>query len=435
MNNVPFGSTPSTARRRTLRIGAMLVATVVILAVVKYFTRPAPETATATSEHPLAASQTTEPTRTAILSAADQQRIGVTFAVAEVGTLQREIRTVAQVVYDETRIAAISLKVDGWIDRLDVNSTGESIRRGDPLFALYSPMLVTAQQELLLARRLAADVSAGSPGTRSGAAELSAAARRRLLQWDVPQAEIEAIERDGVAHRTITFLVPENGVVVDKNVVQGQRVMAGETLYRTADLGRVWLDGEVFGQDLASVRVGQDVIAEFPAMPGKTREGRITFIYPTLGAETRTAHVRVELANPGLLLKPGMYATIRFSSTRSGALTVPRSSVLATGERSIVFVRDTDGGFVARDVVVGEATDERIEILHGLKAGEVVVASGTFLVDAESNLDKALGGMGNMPGMDVKPTQPKSATGSGGAMPGMDMRPSSAPAPTSGKKP
>lgn len=391
-------------RTRVLQIGATVLAFAAILALVKRFSQAGPARAAAAGDSAPVANGAAGTPRTVHLSAADQQRIGVTFATAEVGVLEREIRTVAQVVYDETRMSTVSLKVDGWIDRLDVNSTGESIRKGDPLFALYSPMVVTALQELLLARRLTAEVASGSASTRSGADDLAVAARRRLLQWDVPPADIDAVERDGTAHRTVTFLAPTNGVVIEKNVVQGQRVMAGETLYRIVDLGRVWLDGEVFGQDLASVHVGQDVTAEFPAMPGTTRRSRITFISPTLGAETRTAHVRVELANPGLLLKPGMYATIRFASTRSGALTVPRSSVLATGERSMVFVRGTDGRFVARDVVVGEATDERIEILRGLKAGEVVVASGTFLVDAESNLDKALGGMGNMPGMDVSPT-------------------------------
>jgi Cu(I)/Ag(I) efflux system membrane fusion protein len=402
----PFGPRPTTSRTRIVRIGASIIAIALALVAVRLFTRRPPEAAATPQHDMMNMSRTSGVGHPVQMSAADQQRIGVTFSTAAVGWLQREIRTVAQVAYDETRIAAVSLKVDGWVDQLAVNTPGEAIRKGDPLFAIYSPMLVTAQQELLLARRLASDVASGSASTRAGANALYAAAHHRLQQWDVPESEIASVERDGTAHRTVTFLSSAAGVVIEKNVVRGQRIMAGETLFRIADLSRVWLDGEVFGQDLAEVHVGQEVTAEFSALPGETRQGRISFIYPTLDAETRTAHVRVELANPGLLLKPGMYATIRFSSTRNGVLTVPRSSVLTTGERSLVFVRDTDGQFIAREVVVGESTDERIEILRGLKAGEVVVASGTFLVDAESNLDKALGGMGNMPGMDVKAPPP-----------------------------
>ena len=401
MTGTPFGHQSRSTSARALRIGTAVVVVGLTIAIVWRFARQSPP-ATVTMSDTMQMAPAPDAARSVMLTAADQQRIGVTFATAEVGTLEREIRTVAQVVYDETRVTAIALKIDGWLDRLDVGATGDAVHKGDRLFTIYSPMLVTAEQELLLAQRLAADVAGGTTATRTGADELAAAAVRRLLQWDVPQSEIDAVLRDGVPHRAVPMLSQVAGVVIEKNVLQGQKVMAGETLYRIADLGRVWLDGEVFGQDLAAIHLGQEVTAEFPALPDGKRQGRISFIYPTLGADTRTAHVRIELANPGLQLKPGMYATIRFSSTRPGVLTIPRSSVLATGERSIVFVRDTDGSLVSREVGVGDATNDRIEILRGLKAGEVVVASGTFLVDAESNLDKALGGMGNMPGMDVK---------------------------------
>lgn len=409
MNTLPFGQRPTTAGARVMWIGAAIVAVVLTVGTVSYFTRR-PSTGNAAAMPDTMRMDTgPQAARSVHLSSGDQERIGVTFATAQILPLRREIRTVAQVVYDETRVTAIALKVDGWVERLDVSAPGEAVHKGDRLFSLYSPMLVTAQQELLLAKRLASDVADGTASTRANADALYAAAYRRIQQWDVPQSEIEGILRDGTSHRTVPMLAQVAGVVIEKNIVQGQRIMAGETLYRIADLDRVWLDGEVFGADIAAVHVGQEVTAEFPALPGTSRQGRISFIYPTFDAETRTAHVRVELANPGLVLKPGMYATIRFVSTGKATLTVPRSAVLTTGERSLVFVRDTDGRFVARDVVTGEATDERMEILHGLKAGEVVVASGTFLVDAESNLDKALGGMGNMPGMDVKaaPSQRK----------------------------
>ena len=338
------------------------------------------------------------------LTAEEQRRIGVTFATATEGDLSHEVRTVAQVTYDETRLTVVSLKVDGWIEELYANATGQPVQKGDPLFSIYSPMLVTAQQELLLAGQLAGEVKTGSTTAQSGASDLRAAARARLLQWNVSPEEIQAAERDGKPRHALTFASPLTGIVVEKTIVKGQRVMAGDVLYRLANLGTVWLDGEVFEQDLPDVRVGQEVTAEFPALPGATRHGRISYIYPTLNTETRTAHIRVELANPGFELKPGMFATIRFTSLSRRALTVPRSSVLATGERNMVFVRDADGRFVARDIVIGKSSADRVEVLRGLAAGETVVASGTFLVDAESNLDKALGGMGDMPGMSVKPS-------------------------------
>jgi Cu(I)/Ag(I) efflux system membrane fusion protein len=175
-----------------------------------------------------------------------------------------------------------------------------------------------------------------------------------------------------------------------------------------ADLSVVWVEGEVFEQDLAAVRLGQQVAVEFAALAGQTMAGRITYIYPTVNPETRTAKVRVALVNPGMRLKPGMYATLRTSSSASVAtLGVPRSAVLQTGERSLVFVKAGNGQLQPREVKVGSASEDRIEILSGLRAGETVVASGTFLVDAESNLGSLLGGMGNMPGMDIGPTQAK----------------------------
>ena len=336
-----------------------------------------------------------------MLTAADAQRIGVTYAVAELTSMEREIRTVGQVTFDETRVTTISTKIDGWIEQLHVTFEGQAIAAGTPLFAIYSPMLVTAQEELLLAKRLAAEVAGGAADARENAASLLSSARRRLSYWDVPTDDIARIESSGV-HRTITLRSPVSGFVVQKNVLQGQRVMAGEPLYRIANLGTVWVEGEVFERDLAAVRLGQTVIAELDALPGRTRQGRITYIYPTLNAETRTSRIRVELPNPGVQLKPGMYATLRWpAGVSTSALTVPRSAIVSTGERHLAFVKRPDGMLEPRVVTVGTSTVNRIEILNGLFAGDTVVASATFLVDAESNLSTLLGGMGNMPGMDM----------------------------------
>jgi Cu(I)/Ag(I) efflux system membrane fusion protein len=342
-----------------------------------------------------------------MMSEADQRRIGVTFAVAELGPLAKEVRTVGQVTFDETRLQTISPRIDGWVDKLFVNATGQAIATGEPLLTIYSPMLVSAQEELLLAKRLLQDVSAASADARQNATDLLASARRRLAYWDIPASEVATIERTGQVQKTLTLRSSASGYVLQKNVVAGQKIMAGDALYKVADLSTVWIEGEVFEQDIANVRMGQMVHTDFDALPGKHLMGRISYIYPTLDPQTRTVRVRVVLPNPGLQLKPGMYATIVIAGNeRTNVLTVPRSAVLSTGERSIVFVRDTSGHLTPREVALGGSNDMRVEILRGLKAGETVVSSATFLVDAESNLGTALGGMGNMPGMEMT-TPPK----------------------------
>jgi len=337
-----------------------------------------------------------------MLTDRDQRRIGVTFAEVLAGPLQREVRTVAQVTYDETRVSSVALKVDGWVERLFVDATGQPVHRGEPLLELYSPMLVSAEQDFLVARRLVADVDSGTGSAQAGARDLLTSTRRRLQYWDVPAAEVTRLETSGTIQRTVTFMTPTSGVVVEKSVLEGQRVMAGDPLYRIADLSRVWLEGEVFERDLQDARVGLEVTAEFPALPGIRRTGRISYLYPTLNPETRTGRIRVELANPDLALKPGMYATIWFRAPTRRVLSIPRAAVLVTGERNLVFIKDTGGMLTPRQVTLGAATSDRIEILSGLTAGEQVVASGTFLLDAESNLGAAMGGMGSMPGMDMR---------------------------------
>ena len=321
--------------------------------------------------------------------------------------LDREVRTVGQIALDETRVSAIAPKIDGWVERLYVNSTGQPVVAGQPLLTIYSPMLVTAQEELLLARRLQGEVASAEGATTQRAADLVASARRRLAYWDIAPSEIAEVERTGAVRKTMTLRAPAGGYVLEKNVLAGQKIMAGDALYRVADLHVVWVEGEVYEQDLAAVRVGQTVRAEFQALPGEHRTGRISYVYPTLAPATRTVRVRVVLPNHDLRLKPGMYATIRITGgAREAVLTVPRSAVLSTGERSIVFVRDAGGALGPREVALGASNEERIEILRGVTAGETVVASATFLVDAESNLGTALGGMGDMPGMELT-TPPK----------------------------
>lgn len=366
------------------------------------------------------------------LGADEQRRIGITYAPVLSGPLAHSVRVVGQVTYDETRLVTVAPRVDGWVERLHADFTGRAVRAGEPLLTLYAPMVSSAAEELLLAERLAAQVAGGTPEAREQAERLVAAARERFRAWDLPADLVAEIERSGRAPHGIVLRAPASGVIVEKNVLQGQQVMAGSALYRIADLGVVWLEGEVFEQDLGVTRVGQEVTAEFQALPGESRTGQITYVYPTLDPETRTGRIRVALPNPGLRLKPGMFATMRFSPRVAGTvLSVPRSAVLSTGARNLVFLTRPDGRFTPTDVTLGLQTEDRLQVLAGVQPGDTVVASATFLLDAESNLGTLLGGMGDMPGMDM--TAPGARMEPGAApmrdMPGMPgMTPATPPA-------
>lgn len=398
--DTPFGRPAAGRRRLLLALGAGLGLTTIAVAVYLVARRTG-EGGAAAGGHNHTAAPVADSAMPVSLSDTDRRRIGVTFVQAQRSALERQVRTVAQVTYDETRVKQVVPRIDGYVEQLYVNATGQPVLQGQPLFAIYSPMLVTTQQEMLLAKRLTEQVAGGTPDAVQGAASLLESARTRLLNWEVPPDVIARVLNTGMVERTITLRSPVSGIVSVKSVLAGQRLMAGEVAYQIVDLTRVWIEGEVFEPDLPAVRVGQRVTAEFPALPGDQRSGRITYVYPTLNPETRTARVRVELANPDLRLKPGMYATFHFSALTEPVVNIPRSAVLVTGRRALIFVRDSAGTLVPREVTLGRGTDDRIEILSGLREGETVVASATFLVDAESNLGSALGGMANMPGMEI----------------------------------
>lgn len=405
-----FGARATSARSR---LGAVVLGVAVIggaVAVAIYASRgKVPATDAAGHNHGAAAAA--DAAQPVMLTAEQARRIGVTYASVERGALNPEVRTVAQVTFDETRVRSVSLKFDGWIERLFVDFTGREVHAGEPLVSMYAPMLLSAEEELVIASRLARDVADKDASAAANAQSLLRAARQRLLNWDVPSAEVERVERTGEVQKSLLIRAPYSGVVVDKLVVQGQRVMAGDALFRLADLSVVWVEGEVFEQDLPSVRLGQAVDVELQALPGSVRRGRIVFLQPTVSSETRTVRVRVELDNANGELKPGMYATILIRTTgRTPVLHVPRSAVLSTGRRDLVFVQRADGMLEPRDIVRGIATDDRVEVKSGLRIGEIVVASATFLVDAESNLGSLLGGMAGMPGMDISAPAPKGAT-------------------------
>lgn len=335
------------------------------------------------------------------LDADAARRIGVKYAVAERRVVDRSIETVGSVTYDETRIADVNPKIEGWIERLYVDFTGAPVRRGQPLLALYSPKLVSAQEELILARRLV-DESTADPESRAGqrARQLLESARRRLAYWDIPAAQIRRIEETGQPTKTLTLTAPASGVVVEKSVFEGGRIVPGMNLYRIADLSTVWVEGEVFEKDLSLLREGQRARVTVQAYPGETFTGIVTYVYPTVSLEARTGRVRVELANPAGELKPGMYARVALDvPAGEPRLVVPREAVHATGERAWVFVRGPDEVLIAREVETGLVADRRIEILSGLEEGETVVASANFLIDAESSMGSAIEAM---PGMEME---------------------------------
>lgn len=320
-----------------------------------------------------------------VLSRAGSDLIGVTFATVEWGELPATLRAVGTVAYDETRLASVTPKISGWVERLHVDFTGAPVRVGQPLMDVYSPALVTAQEELILAARLAADAPEGR--ATDNARQLLTAARRRLAYWDISDEEIRRIEESGEPSKTLTLRSPASGIVVEKNVVEGDRIAPGMTVYRIADLSRVWVEAEVFEKDLSRVAEGQPAAVTFEAYPGRDFSARVTYVHPTVSVQSRTARVRLELANAGQSLKPGMYANIELQGLpQPPTLLLPRSAVIATGERELVFVQAPDGALVPHAVRTGRTAGRMIEILEGVREGERVVSSAAFLVDAESNL-------------------------------------------------
>ena len=399
----PFESSQPTALGTARRVVLLTLVIGAAVAAAWWFTRAGKHAETA----PRASTAADSSGSPVMLTPESANRIGVTYAVVERGSLASEVKTVGLVTYDETRVKTIAPKVDGYVEQLFVAFTGQPVEVNDSLLRIYSPMLVTAQEELLLARKLTVDVANGSPEAVRNAESLLSSARRRLKYWDVPDEDIARVERTGEVQKTLTLRSPLRGVVVQKNVSSGQRIMAGDAVYQLADLREVWLEGEVFERDLAAIRLGEMVTAEFAAMPGQPRQGRIVYVSPTISAETRTTKIRVALPNADLVLKPGMYASIQIrGDARRDVLSVPRSAVLATGTRVLVFVKGADGTLTPREVELGGNTDDRVEIRRGLAAGETVVSSATFLIDAESNLGSALGAMTNMPGMDHPAKKP-----------------------------
>jgi Cu(I)/Ag(I) efflux system membrane fusion protein len=337
------------------------------------------------------------------------QKLGVRTEDAAMRELTRTVRAVGTLQVDERRINRVSPKFEGWIEQLHVATTGQQVTRGEPLMEVYSPDLVTAQQEYLIAVKGMQAVKDASSEIHASMQQMMAGAITRLRNWDISEPELTQLEQQGSVRRTITLRSPASGVVVEKPALKGMRFMPGETLYQIADLSSLWLIADIFEQDLGEVRPGQAARIEVNAYPGRTFSGKVSFFYPTVTAETRTGKVRIELANTGGLLKPSMFAQVELASgPRRKVLAVPSSAVIDSGVRRVVFVQVGEGRFEPRDVKLGARADDYVEVLEGVKQGEPVVVAANFLIDAESNLKAAISGFKPAP-----QTEGQSAGGSG----------------------
>jgi Cu(I)/Ag(I) efflux system membrane fusion protein len=321
------------------------------------------------------------------------QMLGVRSEPAEMRGLTRAIRAVGTVQADERRLYVINTKFDGWIEKLHVNATGQPVRRGQPLMDIYAPELVVAQQEYALAWRSLQDMAGAGEEVRASAKQLADASLQRLRNWDISDDQVRRLQRDNVISRTLTLRSPADGIVMEKMAIEGMRFAAGDPLYRIADLSTVWVIADVFEQDLGVVREGQSAQIAVNTYAGASFPGKVDFIYPTVMQETRTGKVRVVIANPDGRLKPGMYANVAIDAPADTdpMLAVPESAVLSSGTKQTVLIDRGNGRFEPRAVKLGAHADGYYTVLGGLDAGEKVVVSANFLIDAESNLRAALG--------------------------------------------
>lgn len=323
------------------------------------------------------------------------QKLGVRTERASMRALGKTVRAAGRVEPDERRVVAISPKFEGYVERLFVNVTGQPVAKGQPLFEVYSPELVSAQREYLVAvQGMQAMRNAGSDA-QSGMKQLADSSLARLRNWDLSPEQIAALVKTGEARRTITFRSPVSGIVTEKKALQGMRFMPGDALYQVTDLSSVWVVADVFEQDIGLVKPGTRASVKIDAYPNRAFNGTITYVYPTLKAETRTVPVRIELGNPGLWLKPAMFAQVELPvGGKAPVLTVPDSAVIDSGTRRIVLVQVKEGRFEPREVKLGARSDNHVEVQDGVREGEEVVVAANFLIDAESNLKAAINGLG-----------------------------------------
>ncbi|MCG6981504.1 MAG: efflux RND transporter periplasmic adaptor subunit [Deltaproteobacteria bacterium] len=334
-----------------------------------------------------------EPASTIRIDPVTMQNMGVRLGKVERKPLIKNIRAFGNITYDETKIYTVNTKFNGWIEKLYVNFEGDKVKKGQPLFDIYSPELVSAQEEYLLALQQYNSLSNSSyPNIRQGAERLLAASRTRLRYWDLTDRQIEELTKEKKVRKTLTVYSPANGVVTKKSAFEGHRVKEGMELYEIVDLSKVWVDVDIYEYELPWVHQGMPAEMNLTYIPGKTFHGKVLYIYPYLEAKTRTATLRLEFSNPDYELKPHMYANINLKSTVvKDALVIPQEAVIDSGVRQIVFVAEGKGRFRAREVKIGlEGNQNEYQVLSGLKEGEEIVLSAQFMLDSESRLQEAV---------------------------------------------
>ena len=327
-----------------------------------------------------------------------EQRIGVTIGKVEETPLTMTIRAVGIVRPDETRVAHVHLKTEGWVDKLYVSFTGQNVRRGDPMLSIYSPTFFAAQREFLSALRVAQS-GLDSVGDQKTIVDT---ARRRLELWDIPAADISALEKTGQPGKSLILRSPISGTVLEKKAFAGQYVMVANDLFVVADLSRVWMQAKIFQYELPHVAVGMSATVSFTSSSQGLLTGKVVFIDPVVDEMSRSVQVRIELPNPEGNLRPGMFGDVTMSHAMGTGLTIPASAVIRTGERDIAFQEVSEGHYAPVIVKISPTRFAgRYQVLEGLKAGDTVVTSGDFLIDSESRLDAGGGSMADMPGMSA----------------------------------
>ncbi|HNC52196.1 MAG TPA: efflux RND transporter periplasmic adaptor subunit [Accumulibacter sp.] len=324
------------------------------------------------------------------------QKLGVRTEPAVLAPIERIVSAAGRIEPDERRVYTVAPKFEGYVERQYVNVTGQPIAKGQPLFEVYGPELVSAQREYAIAMQGLAALHEAERDKQAAMREVAESSLQRLRNWDISEEQIKVLANSGEVRRTLILRSPVSGVVTEKKSVQGMRFMPGETLYQVADLSSVWVVADVPEQDVGSVSVGAKAKVSIDAYPDKAFEGTVSYVYPTLKAETRTVPVRIELANPGTLLKPGMFARVETRSAgKARALTIPASAVIDSGTRRIILIQAGEGRFEPREVKTGIRSGDRVEVLEGVREDERAVVAANFLIDAESNLKAAVGGFGH----------------------------------------
>ena len=360
------------------------------------------------------------------IGAEKQQLIGMRYGTAEWTTDGQTVHFAGRVVPDETRVTRVHAKVDGWIERVAVDFTGQLIQQGQPMLTLYSPELLASQQDLLLAMKARTVMQHSSMmESADNSAALVEAARRRLQLWDLSASQMDEVERTGKPIKSITLYSPAGGYVTARNAFPSQRVTPETELYAITDLSKVWVMADVFEEEAPQVRLGQPATVLLPGTNGALN-ARVSYLQPDIDPTTRTLKVRLDLSNPGMRLKPEMFVDVVMEIGGARRLTVPAEAVLDSGVSKIIFLDRGNGYFKPRQVETGERIGDRVEIVKGLQPGERIVTSAAFLLDSESQMKSATGVMSAMPGMSHDSAPPTgSAPGNTPmpTMPGMKMQP------------